>query len=164
MLYLIDANVLIRAHEDYYPLDRVPQYWQWLEEQASKGTIKMPFEIFIEIASSRGPLSEWIREDLVREALVLHEELDQGTVDHVLSDGYGKNLTDSEIEKIGQDPFLIGYAILAENLVVVTKETSRPNAQRANRKIPEVCDTLKIRWIRDFDLYRRLQFSTGARM
>ncbi len=26
-LYLVDANVLIRAHEDYYPLDRIPQFW-----------------------------------------------------------------------------------------------------------------------------------------
>ena len=30
VLFLIDANVLIRAHEDYYPIDRVPQFWRWL--------------------------------------------------------------------------------------------------------------------------------------
>ena len=29
-LYLMDANVLIRAHADYYPLDRLPQFWAWL--------------------------------------------------------------------------------------------------------------------------------------
>ena len=60
MLYLIDANVLIRAHEDYYPLDRVPQFWTWLEQNALVGQIKMPFEIYDEIAISRGPLKDWI--------------------------------------------------------------------------------------------------------
>ena len=29
-LYLLDANVLIRAHEDYYPVDRIPPFWTWL--------------------------------------------------------------------------------------------------------------------------------------
>ena len=27
MLYLLDANVLISAHRDYYPVKRVPEYW-----------------------------------------------------------------------------------------------------------------------------------------
>ncbi|MCY4508918.1 MAG: DUF4411 family protein [Acidobacteria bacterium] len=30
MLYLLDANVLIDAHRDYYPLGRVPEFWDWL--------------------------------------------------------------------------------------------------------------------------------------
>ena len=28
-LYLPDANVLIRAHEDYYLIDRIPPFWDW---------------------------------------------------------------------------------------------------------------------------------------
>jgi Domain of unknown function (DUF4411) len=30
MLYLPDASVLITAHNLYYPIDRVPEYWEWL--------------------------------------------------------------------------------------------------------------------------------------
>ena len=45
-LYLLDANVLIRAHEDYYPVDRIPQYWTWLLEKATADIIKMPRRIF----------------------------------------------------------------------------------------------------------------------
>ena len=44
MLYLLDANVLIQAHEEYYPLDRIPQFWVWLVEEAVAGYAKMPFE------------------------------------------------------------------------------------------------------------------------
>jgi hypothetical protein len=41
-LYLLDANILIRAHEDYYPVDRIPPFWSWLIEMGEKGVIKMP--------------------------------------------------------------------------------------------------------------------------
>ena len=34
LLYLLDANVLIRAHQDYYPLDRVRGFWTWICDQA----------------------------------------------------------------------------------------------------------------------------------
>jgi hypothetical protein len=34
-LYLLDANVLIPAHEDYYTIDRIPHFWEWLLEMAS---------------------------------------------------------------------------------------------------------------------------------
>ena len=30
MLYLLDASVLITAYNSYYPIDRVPEYWEWL--------------------------------------------------------------------------------------------------------------------------------------
>jgi Domain of unknown function (DUF4411) len=49
MLYLIDANVLITAHNDYYPIDGVPEFWDWLLHQATIDTVKMPLEIYEEI-------------------------------------------------------------------------------------------------------------------
>lgn len=33
MLCLLDANVLIGAHNDYYPIDRMPQFWEWLTRE-----------------------------------------------------------------------------------------------------------------------------------
>lgn len=58
MVYLLDANVLIRAHEDYYPIDRIPQFWAWLASLGGAGTAKIPFEIYGEIAISTGPLHD----------------------------------------------------------------------------------------------------------
>ena len=162
MLYLIDANVLIRAHEDYYPLDRVPQFWAWLERQAMAGQIKMPLEIHNEIAVSHGPLKDWICERRIKQALILDEEVDAELLDRVLTEGYGTNPTDSDLEKIGEDALLIAYALAANDSVVVTKETPRPRAQRANRKIPDVCESLNVECITDFDLYRELAFSTAG--
>jgi len=160
VLYLIDSNVLIQAHEDYYPLDRVPQFWDWLLSVGEAGQAKMPFEIHGEIATAEGALKDWICTEEAKKKLILEEEVDQSTVEKVLEEGYGKNLTDSDLEKIGQDAFLVAYALAGTDRVVVTKEVSRPKAQRGNRKVPDVCDQFKIRWMRDFDFYRALNFTT----
>lgn len=158
MLYLLDANVLIRADEDYYGFDQVPQFWQWLYAQCQAGNIKMPLEIWQEVAGSRTQLGEWINDGDVKDALLLDEEADQTLVNDVLTKGYGPALTDAELEKIGQDPFLVAYARVAADRVVVTKEVSSPSKLRANRKVPDVCNTFGTPWMKDFDLYRTLGF------
>ena len=163
MIYLIDANVLIRANQDYYALERVPQFWQWLEHETQAGRIKMPFEIHNEIAVSRGVLRDWICAQDVRAALILDEEVDAELLDMVLTQGYGEDLSEVDVEKIGNDAFLIAYALAEPDRVVVTKETSKPSAQRSNRKIPDVCETLGLPCIDDFELYRSLNFSTAER-
>ena len=161
MVFLIDANVLIRAHEDYYPIERVPQLWQWLEQEARANRVKMPLEIFSEIADSKGPPRDWICEPEVKKAPVLDEEVDQDSLDEVLTEGYGDNLTGADLEKIGSDAFLIADALAERDRVVVTKETSRPRKVGGNRKIPDVCNTLSVSCINDFELYPRLNFSTA---
>ena len=46
MLYLLDANVLIDADRDYYPLERVPEFWDWLVDGGVKGRVKIPLEMY----------------------------------------------------------------------------------------------------------------------
>ena len=40
LLYLLDANVLIDADRDYYPIDRVPEFWNRLAVMAELGQIR----------------------------------------------------------------------------------------------------------------------------
>jgi hypothetical protein len=49
VLYLLDANVLIDANRDYYPIARVPEFWDWLLEMGRLGRIKIPLEIYEEV-------------------------------------------------------------------------------------------------------------------
>ena len=37
VLYVLDANVFIDANRDYYPIERVPEFWDWLAEMADLG-------------------------------------------------------------------------------------------------------------------------------
>src|SRR5579862_3928732 len=110
MLYLLDANVLITASNSYYPIDQVPEFWEWLQHQAASGFVKIPLEIMEEIKAGRrdnDPLLDWLQLDENADALQFEETVDAALVQQVLAAGYASDLTDDEIEKVGRDPFLI---------------------------------------------------------
>lgn len=52
-MYLLDANTLIRANGDYYPIKRIPQFWDWLIVKGKAGVVKIPNEIADEITAGR---------------------------------------------------------------------------------------------------------------
>jgi len=158
-LYLLDANVLIRAHEDYYPVDRIPPFWAWLLDQARSNVIKMPRVIFDEVTPPPGPFATWLTQKDVREALTLNENIPVSVIRHVIDIGYAPDLTDIEVDEIGKDPFLIASALSGTERVVVTVEVSKPSKKRQNRKLPDVCQTFGIKSINPFELYRLLKFS-----
>lgn len=160
MLYLIDANVLITANANYYPIDRIPPFWDWLYQEALDGHIKMPFEIHQEIAvSNKGPLKDWITDPDVESALILDEEVDYGLFNTAVDQGYAPDLTDHEMDEIGNDPFLVAHALInTAGRGVVTKEVSKPSKTRANGKLPDVCAQFGVTCIDDFELYRRREF------
>jgi hypothetical protein len=167
MLYLLDANVLITANSNYYPIDQVPEFWEWLKYQATAGAVKIPLEVMEEILAGRrdnDPLLDWIANDETKAAFLLNEHVDPVLVQHVVADGYAADLTDDEVEKIGRDPFLIAYALSnPTERCVVTTEVSAPSKQRQNRKIPDVCRVVGVSCFGPFDLNRTLRFHTGWR-
>lgn len=124
MLHILDANILIDANRDYYPMDRVPEFWEWL----------------------------------------LAEPVDAMLVRRVITAGYAPDLNDIEIEKLNEDPFLIAYALAdRENRRVVSNETSGRRRRRANRKIPDVCDTFNVRHCNTFRFICDMNFRTDWR-
>ena len=164
MLYLLDANVLIDAHRDYYSLDRVPEFWAWLEHLGEKGSVKVAVEIYEEVKGGKDALARWIRQPSVVEALVHQATVVPALVARVVSEGYAPDLTDDEILKVGRDPFLLAYALAypAEHCIVTT-EVSKPSRRRANRHLPDVAGSFGIQWCTTFDLARRLDFRTHWR-
>ena len=161
MLYLLDANVLIDANRDYYPIARVPEFWEWLEHNGVEDLVKIPVEIYEEINTGSDDLGKWAKQDKVREALLLDEEADVLLVSRVIDQGYASDLTDEDVEKIGRDPFLIAYALtMPSDRCVVTTERSKPRRKRANRHIPNVCADLRLRCLDTFGFVRELDFKT----
>ncbi len=161
MIYLLDANVLIDANRDYYPTDRVPEFWEWLVHQGQADSVKIPIEIYEEIRDGNDELAVWAKEDTVETALLLNEAADPALVSEITEQGYAPDLTDDEIVKVGRDPFLLSYALSdLANRTIVTTEVSKPGRQRANRHIPDVCGTFDIRCRNTFEFVRELNFST----
>lgn len=162
MLYLLDANVFITAKNTYYPIDRVPEFWEWLIHQGEQGNVKIVQEVYDEIHGGDDDLSLWAKEDEVVNALILDEAVDVDLVRVVTEQGYAADLTDDEVEKLGRDPFLIAYALVdIENRTVVTTEVSSTRKQRANRRVPDVCNDFDVECIDTFKLTSELIFSTN---
>ena len=163
MIYLLVASVLISAHSQYYSIDRVPEFWDWLQYMAQQGHLKMPIEIFEEVKD--GPkdkdlLFDWLQAEANKNAIILAGEADPGLVQQVITTGYAADLNDNEIEQLGRDPFLIAHAIAGSGRCVVTVEVSQPSKKRQNRKIPDVCKALGVKCCDPFTFARELAFST----
>ncbi|MCU7928874.1 MAG: DUF4411 family protein [Candidatus Thiodiazotropha sp. (ex Dulcina madagascariensis)] len=93
--------------------------------------------------------------------MLLDEEIDQVQVAQITYDGYTPTPSEDDLEKMGNDPFLLAYAYLdPENRVVVTTEVSKPKRKGANRHIPNVAKTFEIRCINTFQMIHELDFST----
>ncbi len=162
-LYLLDANVIIHAHDYYYNMDRVPEFWSWVLHHAANGSLKMPYETMDEVkGGEEAQHAQWLRKAEVRDRLLLDEEFDSGLVADIVDNSYAPDLTDVEVEKIGADPFLISYAMVdPSNRVVISNEHSRPKAIRANRMIPDVCKDHGIKCQNVYSLLKDLDFSTN---
>ena len=161
MLYLLDANVLITANRQYYAIDRVPEFWDWLIYMGSVGNIKIVQEVFEEFSGGNDGLAKWAMQEEVGESLLLDEAVDLDHVRRVTSSGYAVDLRDDEVETLGRDPFLIAYALgqLGERAIVTT-EVSKRTRIRANRHIPDVCADFGVPCIDTFQLTTSLDFRT----
>lgn len=166
MTYLLDSNVLIRADADYYPRDRIPQFWEWLIEMGNGGEVKIPFEIYGEIAVGTDALAGWIRESHVKEALLLDENVDPDRMQEALYIGYqaqDPKFNDAEAQKIGMDIFLVAYALAENERIVVTREVSKRTKRFGSSKLPDVCEDCNVSWATDFDMYKFLDFNLVGR-
>lgn len=160
MIYLLDANTLITAHRTWYSLKRVPEFWEWLLHHAGAGKVKMPLEIFAEVESGTDDLAAWVKEADHKKALLLNEAADLAAVQAVLA-LYGEPLTEADLIKIGQDPFLVAAALGNADRCVVTAEVSSSKKVGANRKVPNICDDCGVVWRSPVDMINELDFTTG---
>ena len=161
LLYLLDANILIDANRDYYGIEQVREYWDWLLDQGRAGRVKIPREIYDEITPGDDKFSKWIQDEETKQALLFKEEADVALVRRVTKEGYAPDLNDSEVEVISKDAFLIAYALAArQSRTIVTAEISKPKAKRQHRKVPDVCDQFNIFHCDAFQFGRALEFTT----
>lgn len=161
MLYLLDADVLIKADNTYYPRKRFPIFWDWLLHNGAANNIKIPAEQYDEIIAGTGELVDWLHAKEIKDALLLNEEANPDLVSQVTSEGYAPDLDETEVLKVGSDPFLISYGFTdTKNRNVVTFEVSAPSKIRANRKVPDVCAQFGVGCGNLFQLIEVLDFTT----
>jgi Domain of unknown function (DUF4411) len=161
LLYLLDADTLIKADGLYYPPARFPVFWDWLRHVGAENRLKVPKEQYEEVTAGKGQLVHWLKDAETRDALLLDEQADPALVAEVTLRGYGV-LDEAGLVKVGHDPFLIAYGYAArESRCVVTFKVSAPRKLGANRKIPDVCADLGVECYTLFALIDALDFTTN---
>jgi hypothetical protein len=161
VIYLLDADTLIRAANTFYRLKRVRPFWDWLQEQGDIGNVKISIEQYEEVTAGNDEdeLVSWLKGQDVKKALLLDEDADPALVAKVTLDGYGK-LDERGIEEVGRDPFLVSYGLVdPANRIIVTFENSSPSKKGKNRKVPDVCTQLGVKCCDLFGMIEDLDFT-----
>ena len=167
MQYLLDANVLITANNQYYEIERIPHFWEWIAELAGLGIIKLPEEMMREITPGKqySAFLDWLANNRI--ALTLNREQIQPYLNIVFQRGYGISESDQATagftESNANDAVLIAYALAdSANRIVVTLESVQETGEQLpiprRRKIPLVCRQLGVECIDTFKLIRELDF------
>ena len=146
-MYVLDADILIRAKNTYFQFERVPPFWDWLAQQAEKGNVWMPHETWVKIGDKtpdqRDELALWAidhKDNLIIEDRSYDTRFGEVYQQYAWPDG--SPTTEADTITIGDDYALIAAA-LDNGYTVVTNEV-RNNSIGANKKIPNVCDELGV--------------------
>lgn len=156
--YVLDANVLIEAHQRYYSFDICPGFWLALVRQHERKRVFSIDRIKAEIIRGNDPLSDWVRNKAPGTFF-------KGTADKRVSDAFGDmvNWVQAEQQFTPEakflfasvaDGWLIAYA-MTNGLVVVTHEEYAPDAKKSV-PIPNVCLEFNVVYCSTFDVLSEL--------
>jgi len=150
-MYLIDSNVLMEAHRQYYSFRVVPGFWQWIINAHSQGLVGSVRRVRDEINAGEDELRDWIKDlpaqffaEEDTEVTVRLSELARWAV----TSGYEQEITDKFLGSA--DLLLIAHA-KADHHTAVSLESSKPNSAK-HIQIPDVCKHFEIKCIRTFEM------------
>jgi hypothetical protein len=156
--YLLDPNILIEAHQRYYPIELVPGFWQALIDHHEERRVFSIEQVKQEIKEGKDELWQWAKEKAPKTFF-------KQTADRQVTVWYGKimewvseqsQFKDAAKEQFasGADGWLIAYA-KSNKLVVVTHEGHSAEAKRTV-PIPIVCEEFEVAFTNTFDMLRDL--------
>lgn len=158
MLYLFDANILIEAHKRYYGLDFAPGFWEFIEREAKKTTLKSNDMILAELKSYGDDVSQWVddKKDEIFDVSSEEEEIQKYFSE--IANHVNTHPVYSAAEKArflsGADPWLIA-ACKYMDATLVTHEVLVPDNSK-KVKIPNIANKFEVQTINTFDMIRSL--------
>lgn len=154
--YLLDTNVLIQAHKDYYATDLVSTFWTYL---AVSPTINSIDKVKNEIDKKNEFLFNWARNDFKHWESTENKKTAEQYLRLITWSNTHKQFADYAKEEFKSqnkaDAWLVAHA-LATKRVVVTDEKFNIDIKK-RIPIPNVCKEFGVRYINTFDMLRELQ-------
>jgi hypothetical protein len=158
MLYLFDANILVEAHNRYYGLDFVPGFWEFLEQEAKKMTLKSNDMVLAELKGYGDAVSEWVdaKKDDIFDISSEEKEIQNYFIEIVNHVNMHPVYSAAEKARFldGADPWLIA-ACKYLDAILVTHEVFVP-ANSTKVKIPNIAKIFDVRTVNTFEMIRSL--------
>ncbi len=147
MKFLIDADVLIRAKNDYYGFDICPGFWKWLLIKHAEGLLFSIDKVKDDINQGKDELKKWANSDAAKGFFL---ETGDDTASNLVKIGAAleqvgiENKARAKIDKFmkDSDSYLVAHA-MAIGCGVITLEKGGIN-HREKIKIPGVCELLNV--------------------
>lgn len=160
-MYLLDANVFIQAHRQYYAFPICPGFWQSLLHHHHNNQILSVDRVRLELLKGDDALSDWI---LKQTPTTLFAPTHEPTVVQAFSEmmtwaQQSGQFSDKALADFAAaaDGWLVAYAH-ANGHMVVTHETFNKDAK--NRiKIPNVCRQFNVPYQNTFEMLAELKVS-----
>lgn len=154
MTYLLDADVLMRAHWDHYRPCFCPAFWDWVIGSHASRRVYSIDKVFRQILTPPDLVS-WASS--LPSTFFLPSDVSVTTAFPALSAfASSRNYTPAAISGFlnGVDYYLIAHAVV-RNATVVTHEVSAP-LRTSKVKIPDACLALNVPCINPFEMLQRL--------
>ena len=165
MKYCCDSNVLITAHNTYYPITMFPVFWDWLIER--RGSIGSISWVYRELMDKVGgdDLSAWAADN--KDSGFFRFDDDSDDVQLCFSEiaNFVSGMTKPPEHKAQflskADPWIIAYASVNACTVVTLEERVPANSKKI--KIPDICDVFGVKSTNTFGMLRaeNARFPTG---
>lgn len=160
--YILDSNVLIEAWVKYYSPVFCTGYFSSIERLGEQGRLAIPQKVYDEIERKSDELFEWVKNSQIP-VRPMTEGVQKALRRLYEKDPKHRRLADTAKNRSMADPWVIAHA-MDEEAVVVTKEEKivTPGSQKV--KIPNVCDTMGVRCIQDFEFIKEVNIKFQAEL
>lgn len=159
--YLLDSNSFIAPSRNYYKLERMPAYWNWLTTHQGDHLV-LPKIVYDELASGDDDLGQWVKSNLNG---IVFNEYEQSpefwgmykeVIRFIKNSGYYREPGVSNwMQAAKADPKIIAIAQVY-NLQIVTFEQSAGNLSVKNpvKKEPKIPDVANHFGVECIDLFK----------
>lgn len=153
MAYLLDADTLIRAKNDYYGFDICPGFWEWLKLANGQGKVFMPAAVRTELVKGNDNLAAWVKA-LPGSFFISPSAATTQHFETVSAWVQAQSFTPAAISDFFSkaDYFLVAQA-RELGYTVVTNETPDANSKK-RVKIPTACIGVSASWTNAFGMLR----------
>ena len=150
LVYCADTSAILEGRRRSYPPELFPQLWKNMEALIAAGRLVAPEEVRIELAVKDDETFAWAKG---QSGLFVPFDIEQMRETTLIANRF-RRFVDNPKVRNRADPFVIALAKARGYTVVTQEKPGSPDSP----KIPFVCDSIGVPYVRFLDIIRREQW------